>query len=232
MGREVRPLTLDRLPDLPVTCASCLFWELAPALTTGIRADPVADKQGWLTTVLLEWGSPGRIAYVDGIPAGYLTFAPAHLVPRALAFPTSPVSADSVVLMTARVDPRYAGQGLGRVLVQTAAKDVLRRGVRALEAFGSRDRTSGGCVVPADFLLAVGFHTLRDHPAYPRLRLDLRTALRWRSDVEQAVERLFAPVRGLGSRQPVGTAHRQGPAGTTRPRPGAGASRLRAGRFS
>ena len=31
------------------------------------------------------------------------------------------------------------------------------------------------------------------------------------SEVEQAVERLFAPVRGLGAPQPVGAAHRDDP---------------------
>ncbi len=207
MGREVLPLTLDRLADLPGQCSDCVFWELSPALTSRVRPCPQGDKEGWLTTTLLEWGSPGRIAYVDGRPAGYITFAPANLVPRSLAFPTSPVAADAVVLMTARVDPGFAGQGLGRVLIQSAAKDVLRRGVRAMEAYGTRGGAED-CLLPTDFLLAVGFRTARDHPTHPRMRMDLRTALRWRSEVEQAVERLFAPVRGLGGRQPVGTVQR------------------------
>jgi hypothetical protein len=54
---------------------------------------------------------------------------------------------------------------------------------------------SGGCVLPADFLLSVGFKTVRAHHRHPRLRLDLRTALSWREDVEQAIERLLGSVR-------------------------------------
>ena len=150
------------------------------------------------------------MVYVDGRFAGYITYAPAHLVPRALAFPTAPVSRDAIVLVTARIDPEYAGQGLGRVLVQSAAKDVLRRGHKALEAYGSGSGRTD-CLLPAEFLTAVGFRTARDHVTYPRLRLDLRTALRWRGEVEQAVERLLAPVRGLGPPQPVGTAHLEDP---------------------
>jgi len=92
MGREVLPLTVDRLGDLTGTCADCVFWELGPALTARRRRHPREDKEGWLTATLLEWGSPGRVAYVDGRFAGYITYAPAHLVPRALAFPTAPVS--------------------------------------------------------------------------------------------------------------------------------------------
>lgn len=207
MGRDVLPLTVDRLGDLTGQCSDCVFWELGPSLGGRHRANPRDDKEGWLTSTLLEWGSPGRVVYVDGQCAGYITYAPPRLVPRALAFPTAPVSADAVVLVTARIDPEYAGQGLGRVLVQAAAKDVLRRGSRALEAYGSGNGQAH-CLLPADFLRAVGFRTAREHLAYPRLRLDLRTALRWRGEVEQAVERLLAPVRGLGAPQPVGTAHR------------------------
>lgn len=199
-GRQVSSLTLDRVQDLPEPCASCIFWELDPALAAGsiARGDPGLDKEAWLSAAMLEWGSVGQIAYVDGVPAGYVTYAPPYLVPRAAAFPTSPVSADAVILMTARVVPDFAGQGIGRVLIQSAAKDVMRRGVRAIEAFGYRgdpNSAKAACVVPVGFLTAVGFKTVREHRTYPRLRLDLRTTLTWREDMEAAVERLLASVR-------------------------------------
>jgi GNAT superfamily N-acetyltransferase len=200
VGREVVSLTLDRLQDLPAPCVSCIFWELDPALAAGsiARGEPGLDKESWLSSALLEWGSVGQIAYVDGIPAGYITYAPPYLVPRATAFPTTPVAADAVMLMTTRVVPDFAGQGLGRVLIQGAAKDVMRRGVRAIEAFGylgDPEAYKAACVIPAKFLTAVGFKTVREHHTYPRLRLDLRTALTWREDMEAAVERLLASVR-------------------------------------
>lgn len=199
-GRQVSSLTLDRVQDLPEPCASCIFWELDPALAASsiARGDPGLDKEAWLSAALLEWGSVGQIAYVDGAPAGYVTYAPPYLVPRAAAFPTSPVSADAVILMTARVVPDFTGQGIGRVLIQSAAKDVMRRGVRAVEAFGYRgdpDSAKAACVIPVGFLTAVGFKTVREHRTYPRLRLDLRTTLTWREDMEAAVERLLASVR-------------------------------------
>ena len=55
-----------------------------------------------------------------------------------------------------------------------------------------------GCTAawcPSDLLLAVGFKTVRQHPRYPRLRLELKTALSWREDVEQALERILGSVR-------------------------------------
>lgn len=179
---------------------SCVFWELDPALAAGSVAggDPGLDKESWLSSALLEWGSVGQIVYADGVPAGYITYAPSYLVPRAAAFPTAPIAADAVMLMTARVIPEYAGQGLGRVLIQVAAKDVMRRGIRAIEVFGylgDQGSAKAACVIPARFLSAVGFKTVREHRTYPRLRLDLRTALTWREDMEAAVERLLAAVR-------------------------------------
>ncbi|HET7477859.1 MAG TPA: GNAT family N-acetyltransferase [Dermatophilaceae bacterium] len=199
-GREVRSLTVDRLDDLPDPCRTCLRWELDPVGAADLRgpAEIRIAKQTWLSTALLEWGSVGRIVYVDDRPAAYVMYAAPGLVPRATLFPTAPVSGDAVLMMGARVDEKYAGQGLGRLLVQAMAKDVLRRGIRAVEAFASRGEQAqarDGCLVPVEFYTAVGFTTVRDHRRYPRLRLDLRSTLTWREDVEQVVERLLAQVR-------------------------------------
>ncbi|MGZ4769754.1 MAG: hypothetical protein ACXV8N_13905, partial [Ilumatobacteraceae bacterium] len=62
--------------------------------------------------------APGLIAYVDGAPAGFALYAPPPYVPRSVAFPTSPVSGDAVLLMMAHVLTEFAGGGLGRMLVQ------------------------------------------------------------------------------------------------------------------
>jgi GNAT superfamily N-acetyltransferase len=144
--------------------------------------------------VLLEWGSCGKIVYVDGVPAGYALYAPPPYVPRSVAFPTSPVSGDAVLLMTAQVLTEFAGGGIGRMLVQNMAKDLTRRGVKAIEAFGVHNWEANACVLPADYLLAVGFKTVRPHHRYPRLRLELKTAMSWREDVEVALERLLGSM--------------------------------------
>jgi hypothetical protein len=200
--RRVANITLDNLDDLPLRCRRCVFWELDPvsqarALEEG---DPALEKEAWISSVLLEWGSCGKIIYVDGVPAGYMLYAPPRHVPRSFAFPTSPVSADAVLLTTAHVISEFSGGGLGRVLVQNLAKDLTRRSVKAIEAFGDLKWDGPGCVVPADYLLAVGFKTVRQHARYPRLRLELKTALSWREDVEVALERLLGsmtPERAL-----------------------------------
>ncbi|MBL1083261.1 GNAT family N-acetyltransferase [Streptomyces actinomycinicus] len=205
MGRRLVPLTLDNLQDLPPRCRSCVFWELDPvsgeaAVTGGTSA---LEKEGWISAVLLDWGSCGRVVYVDDVPAGFVLYAPPAYVPRSTAFPTSPVSPDAVQLMTAFVMPGYQGQGLGRVLVQTVAKDLLRRGFKAIEAFGDARWKEPACLLPADHLLAVGFKTVRQHPTHPRLRLELRSTLSWKEDVEMALDRLLGAVQKEPALRPL-----------------------------
>ncbi len=189
MSRRVEHLTPDNLTDLPDPCRTCLFWELDP-----VRRERATgcEKQDWVSHVLLEWGSCGRVLYVDDVPAGFVIYAPASFVPGADSFPTAPVSADAVLLTTAYVDPDHANGGLGRVLIQHVAKDLLLRGgVGAIEAFGGR----GDCMLPTEFLQRVGFATHRPHPVNPRMRLDLRSVLTWREEVESAFGRLLGAVR-------------------------------------
>jgi GNAT superfamily N-acetyltransferase len=196
MSRRTVNVTLDNLADLPVRCRDCVFWELDPAgRDRAVEAgDTAFEKEAWVSATLLEWGSCGKIVYVDGVPAGYLLYAPPVYVPRSVAFPTSPVSPDAVLLMTAHVLPDFQGGGLGRMLVQGLAKDLIRRGVRAIEAFGDERGEAAACVLPAGHLRSVGFKTVRPHHRYPRLRMELKSAATWREDVEVALEKLLGSL--------------------------------------
>lgn len=196
MTRRLVNITLDNLDELSVRCRSCVFWELDPAAAERAHraGDPGLEKEAWVSATLLEWGSCGKLVQVDGVTAGYVMFSPPVYVPRSVAFPTSPVSGDAVLLMTGHVRPEFSGQGLGRMLIQGVAKDMVRRGVKAIEAFGDNKWDGPGCVVPADYLLAVGFKTVRPHHRFPRLRLEVKSTLTWREDVEVALERLLGSM--------------------------------------
>ncbi|HEY0638451.1 MAG TPA: GNAT family N-acetyltransferase [Pseudonocardiaceae bacterium] len=197
MSRRVTGVTLDNLGDLPKKCRHCVFWELAPHLREQAEDFGQTDleKEAWVSSVLLEWGSCGKIVYTDGVPAGYALYAPPGAVPRAAAFPTAPVSADAVLLTALTIRPEFAGGGLGRMLVQAVVKDLTRRGVKAVEVFGdARPDEETSCMIPADFLVSVGFKTVRPHPRWPRLRLEIRSAMTWKEDVEAALERLLNSV--------------------------------------
>ena len=206
MSRRVSNITLDNLDDLPQRCRQCLFWELDPLGRQRTRdaGDLASEKESWVSTTLLDWGSCGKVVYADGVPAGYVLYAPPLYVPRSIAFPTSPVSADAVLLTTARVLPEFAGGGLGRILIQNVAKDLTQRGIKAVEAFGDLAWEKPSCVLPAGYLLAVGFKTVRSHPRFPRLRLELKNTVSWREDMEIALERLLGGMTPEGALRPAG----------------------------
>ena len=96
------------------------------------------------------------------------------------------------------------------MLVQGMARDLMERGgIKAVEAFGDtrgdpgwdthrppRDHARGSrCVASVEFLGSVGFKTHRPHARHPRMRMDLRSALTWRDEVEAALEKLIGVVR-------------------------------------
>ena len=203
MGRKTERLTLDHLPQLPGGCERCVFWELDPVRRARVRGREAQEKAAWVSEVLREWGSCGRVVTVDGVVVGHALWAPPVMVPGADGFATAPVSSDAVVLTELHVAPSHRGGGLGRLLVQGMAKDLVRRSsgspVRAVEAFGRSappraDDGPGRCLVPTDFLLAVGFSTHRAHPLHPRMRMDLRSTISLREELEKGLGRLLGPV--------------------------------------
>jgi predicted N-acetyltransferase YhbS len=205
-------LTLDNLDAIPAPCRSCLFWECDPVHRERVE-EPTSEKEAWVSEVLREWGSCGRVAIVDDRLVGYVLYAPAGFVPGAAGFATAPVSPDAVLMTTAYVEPAARGGGVGRMLVRAMARDLVERDLRAVEAFGDRRRRPHSCSVPADFLSRVGFRTQRDHAVTPRMRMDLRAAVSWKSEVEAALERLVGAVRPAPKpRRAPEAAPRSGPA--------------------
>jgi hypothetical protein len=220
------PLRLEAFEQLPKHARRCVFWELDPA-TLGAGdylPDPEFEKEAWLSMVMLEWGSCGQVASKtpaegseseDEEPClGYVLYAPPRAVPRALRFPTGPVSADAVLLTSMGIEPGQS-DGLTHSLISQVVSELVRRGVRALEAFGRTadatelldvdaadpelrqaiealgDCSFDQCMIGADFLLDAGFTVVAPHRYFPRLRLELDKGLGWKAEVEEALERLL-----------------------------------------
>lgn len=208
MSRKVARLTLDHLEEFGAPCRSCLVWELDPVRRARV-ADACAEKDAWVSEVLREWGSCGRVVLVDGVAVGYVIYAPEAFVPGAAAFPTAPVSPDAVLLTNLHVEPAYRGGGLARMLVQAMAADLVQRGgIGAVEAFGDPSGRGGRCLLPVEFLGSVGFKTHRAHFASPRMRMELRTTVSWKDEVETAFGRLVGAMRPKTARGPAPKATR------------------------
>lgn len=168
-------------------------------------------RDAWLSWVLREWGSAGRVALFDGEVVGHAIYAPPAFFPGAAGIPTSPPSPDAVLLSTVYVDPSARHAGVGRLLVQGMARDLVQREIAAVEAFGDNRGRSTGCVMPAEFLGRVGFKTQRAHVTTPRMRMDLRQVVTWKSEVEVALEKLWGVVRPSPQPTPKATHRSEGP---------------------
>ena len=199
MARRVARLTLDTLATLPDSVRGCLAWELDAVRRAQVEraGAAVEEKEAWLSRVLLEWGSCGRVVYVDDEPAGFVLYAPPAYFPGTASYPTAPLGEDAVQLATAQVFEGYDGVGLGRLLMQEMVKDLLTRGdFRSVEAIGLHGSpTTGDCLLPAPFLQRVGFKTQRAHLRYPRMRMEMKSVLTWREEMEAALARLLGVVR-------------------------------------
>jgi predicted N-acetyltransferase YhbS len=195
VARKTVRLTVDHLAQVADPCRSCLFWELDAVSRGRLDADEASgEKETCLSTVMREWGSCGRVALVDDRVVGHAIYAPASFFPGAAALPTAPVSPDAVLLTTVYVAPEARGGGIGRLLVQGMASDLVKRGSVAVEAFGDT-RGTRPCLIPAEFLSRVGFKTQRAHALSPRMRMELRSAVSWKDEVELALDRLRGLVR-------------------------------------
>ena len=243
VSARIMPLRLEAFEHLPKHARRCVFWEVDPA-TLGNHnhlADPEFEKEAWLSMVMLEWGTCGQVA--TAVPdershseppcLGYVLYAPPGAVPRAHRFPTAPVSADAVLLTSMGIEVGQATDDLPHSLIARVVDELVRRGVRALEAFGRTEAATElqdphtvdpdvrpvlealgdcsveHCIIDADFLQDVGFVVVAPHPYFPRLRLELDKGLGWKAEVEAALERLLANAQ---MQQPVGAGAGPAPA--------------------
>ncbi len=211
------PLTLASLAELRGHARECVFWEIDP-VSEGGAIDAAFEKEAWVSRVMLEWGVCGRILRgAEGEAAGHALYAPPGLLPRARLFPTSPVSSDAVLLTQLA-----AGGGNVPSLFAAVRGDLIRRGVRAVEAFGYRyadagapgpvdpadlvravpesagpDCTCARCMIAAPALAALGFEEIAPHHRFPRFRLELGRDLGWKEEVEAALEGLLADAEQI-----------------------------------
>ncbi|MFW0793134.1 hypothetical protein AAFP30_04910 [Gordonia sp. CPCC 205515] len=146
MNLAVTRLDLESFESLPIHVRRCVFWEVEPnsmsrAVDAEIFGDLGAfesefDKEAWISGLLLEWGTCGQMA-IDGNTGnvvGSAVYAPPGRVPRSRMFPTSPVSADAVLVSSIRTEPGFGEAA--PILLDGVLTDLVRRGVRAVEAFG------------------------------------------------------------------------------------------------
>jgi GNAT superfamily N-acetyltransferase len=218
VSRRVHDLTPSNLDALPRTCRSCVFWEVAGA-PRGPRAGEeeaaAGRKEAWWQATQLEWGTPGKVLYVDDAPVGYALFGPPDHFPRTRQLRRT-ASDDALLLATLWVAPDHREAGFAKTLLQSVLRETHRHGHKALEAYGARAAGSGDqlmtCLIPEDFLLANGFEVHHEDAEFPLLRLDLRKTVRWQESLGHALSGVMTVLsrreRAPAPSRPALDAHR------------------------
>lgn len=180
--------------ELPQACRACVFWEVA-GTPQGPSDQGEKRKDAWWRATELEWGVPGKGAYLDDELVGYVTFGTAAHFPGARTAGKAP-SADALVMATLWVDEHHRQSGVARALVQVALREAVRHKLKAVEVIGVRvtDPSPWRCVVPVTFLEQLGFEVLYDDVLHPLLRLDLTKTARWHEHVGQAVDAVVSTL--------------------------------------
>lgn len=160
----------------PFSCKYCTYWE-SPSrpdeFGTDSRDQALGKKREWVQRTHRSFGNCGKIAYADGVAAGYAQFAPAELLPRAATYSAGPVSPGAVLISCLCVPgPQFRGLGLGSALLESVLAELRSRGIKRVETFarkGSGDNPSG----PIHLYQRKGFGVCRDDAEFPLLGLDL-----------------------------------------------------------
>lgn len=182
MKLEICDLSLENLKDAPdwfghpYSCKYCLYWESPeelPELEKKGKSALFEKKKEWVELVAREFGSCGKIAYLDGKPVAYAQYAPPKHLPGWKNYDSGPPSEDAVLLACLAIpEKEFQKNGLGSRILQAIIEELRIRGTKALETFarrGSADNPSG----PVEFLLKNGFLIYREEKEFPLMRLEL-----------------------------------------------------------
>jgi GNAT superfamily N-acetyltransferase len=142
MSVEFHPVTPDRWDDFEQllgprgACAGCwcMFWKLPRKEFEAGKGDAnrLAQK-----AIIAAGGTPGLLAYVDGIPAGWIAAAPRGMY-SGLARSRVLAPLDDLLVWSVPcffVDKKYRRQGLTVALLKAAIDHVAKHGGKVVEGY-------------------------------------------------------------------------------------------------
>ena len=138
----VKPLNASTWADFETlfntsrTCTGCwCTWFRLPG--PEYRSMSNEDKNSYMRTLVQSGKEPGLLAYVEGVPAGWVSVAPrAEFALLARSKKLAPVDDQPVWSINCFfTDRHYRGLGLTRLLIQVAVQFAVDHGATILEAY-------------------------------------------------------------------------------------------------
>lgn len=178
------PVRYETLQRIHRRTARSTFWELDPLYDDSAATLPEVDKAAWLAGRAMWQGTAGFSIAETGSEVGALAtvlFCPASDAPGSIRLPSAPVSRGAWVVTSLHIDAQARFRGWESVLLDAAVMAATRLGAPCLEAFALRPEAPGGLpsyaqeagLVEVDLVESAGFEVVHEHPAVPRLRLEL-----------------------------------------------------------
>lgn len=131
------------------------------------------EKREWLTKVNREFGDCSFVAYLKGVPIGFIQYAPAEFFPRINDYDSGPPSEDSIFLACLYIpNKEKRGKGLGTALLNHLVAKLKEREIEAVETFARKDSENNPSG-PLKLYLKHHFKVKRDKDDFPLIRLEL-----------------------------------------------------------
>jgi GNAT superfamily N-acetyltransferase len=190
--KSVLPVTVDNLANIPESCRNCGYWESPElAVVGGGPAKQSGLKAAWYRSMASEWGAVGKIVVEGDQTLAYAAYAPPYRLPQ-VRYCDLGVDPDAVFLACLYVAQAHRGRGLGKLLVHSIQKDLLKRGYKAIETvarLAPAPNPSGW----TEFYVTNGWQVVRQSGPLFLLRVDLRTVVTWQVSLDALLDSFTVP---------------------------------------
>ncbi|MCL4417083.1 MAG: GNAT family N-acetyltransferase [Actinobacteria bacterium] len=192
----IKDLTYDKLEKLNIKCSTCQFW-----VDNG-RTSFLSDFSGidtlWgflkskyfmlknlknrkkFTLFFNNGGGIIKAAFSGKKCIGVLFAGRYYLFPRLKLFNVYPPDSDSIFLGCIYVMPECRNLGVGKKLLMSIEKDLIKDKISSIESIGKRfdddmdlEEYINSPIIPVKFLIKNGFYIRKNDNLFPLLRLDL-----------------------------------------------------------
>lgn len=157
------------------------------------------EEGAWIRHALDAFGDCGRVIRSDEGLVAFAKYAPPELFGARGAGLAARIAPNAVLLAGLCVAGSLEGAGLARLLLEAVERDLHKRGLKTLEAFGcpatgheEGAETGPTACRPVDFYERHGFKVRSRGPGPVIVRMELRSIVSWTENLEGVLDGLLA----------------------------------------
>lgn len=171
---KIKKVDRDNFKDVPSQCKYCLYWQTSDSFDEKmLKPEMENKKREWFNKVSRDFGDCGLIAYLSGVPVGFVQYGPPRFFPRVKEYTSGPPNKDAVFLACLYVaDKEARGRGLGKAMLKGLLAELRKRKFKAVETFARRNSETNPSG-PLELYLKHGFKITNDKDDFPLVRLKL-----------------------------------------------------------